>query len=567
MSLLITNARVWQWQSTNLTDISGSFVDLNILVEDGVITQTNSPSTPLELPSNTTTLDYKNKIVIPGLIDSHIHVGMTGETKYFVDLSSCTSIESFKSVLKKHVEKHPHMSVIQGVGWDQEKLGRFPTASDLDEIITTKPVWLWRACWHIGVGNTNAMLACNASSWSGEGGVVEKTPSPNPVPTGVLKERACEIINPVLGAKSDSEKRSLILDGLKMCSAMGVTAVATNEMNECVPVYKALHSENLLPTRVFLTPMAEELESNPDLSPFSTDDRILKVERVKIFGDGSLGAGTAAIAPDEETGHENKTGVLIFSDKEMERKIVLAKERGFRLEIHAIGDMAAEQVLNALEKCKISPQSRPVLTHCQVLRRDLIDKMKELNVVANVQPSFVPTDMAWVQKRLSESKQEYSYIWKTLLKEGVWVAGGSDSPVETPSPLVGMYDAMYRRSRNNDDDVFKPEEKLTFAEALWLYTIGGAYASMEPTLGSISPGKTADLVILDGKIEQNYTLLKTATPRAVIVGGKIIVDNNDEDEALTKIKMTTMEGPFIPGKGGGFFCACVLRGKQCFLPK
>ncbi|GMH94542.1 hypothetical protein TrST_g12620 [Triparma strigata] len=566
MSLLIKGARVWQWDAVSPTNITGSFIPNTIEIVDGIVTRVDPASATVTAANPLSKIiDGTGKIVIPGLIDSHIHVGMTGETRYFVDLSSCTSIEEFKLALLGHLVKHPDLSVIQGIGWDQEKLGRFPTALDLDEVCSEKPVWLWRACWHIGVGNTIAMIACKASTWSGEGGVVEMTPPPNPTPTGVLKERACEIINPVLGSKSESEKRSLVLDGLKMCSSMGLTAVATNEMNECVPVYRALHSDDLLPTRVFLTPMAEELEKNEDLAPFATDDRILKVDRVKIFGDGSLGAGTAAIAPDDDGSEKkNKDGLLIFSDKEMERKIALAKERGFRLEIHAIGDMAAEQVLNALEKCEINKESRPVLTHCQVLRRDLIDKMIALNTIANIQPSFVPTDMAWVQKRLSSSKQEYSYIWKTLLKEGVFAAGGSDSPVETPSPLVGMYDAMFRRSRTNDDDVFKPEEKLTFAEALWLYTIGGAYASMEPTLGDIAVGKAGDLVILDGKLEDDWMLLKTATVDGVVVAGQVKVDNFDR---INSPKITTLEGPFIPGKGGGFFCACVLRGKQCFLPR
>lgn len=142
-----------------------------------------------------------------------------------------------------------------------------------------------------------------------------------------------------------------------------------------------------------------------------------------------------------------------------------SQDRQFRLEIHAIGDLAAQQVLDALEKCSVDPATIPILTHCQVLRHDLIERMKRLNVVANVQPSFVPTDMEWVQKRLSQTKQEYAYVWKYLFQQGVHVAGGSDSPVETPSPLVGMYDAMFRCSRTDDGDVYKPDQMVRVRRA------------------------------------------------------------------------------------------------------
>ena len=276
-----------------------------------------------------------------------------------------------------------------------------------------------------------------------------------------------------------------------------------------------------------LRPYYSQLETDPSIKPFVTDDRMLKVDRVKIFGDGSLGAGTAAITPDDAT--SNAAGLLIFTDDEMERKVKLAKARSLRLEIHAIGDLAAEQVLDTLEKCSIDPATIPILTHCQVLRKDLIERMRQMNVVANVQPSFVPTDMEWVQKRLTKSKQEFSYVWKYLFKDaGVHVAGGSDSPVETPSPLVGMYDAMFRCSRVDDNDIYKPDQKLTFAEALYIYTMAGARASMEPLLGDIKVGKAGDLVFLPAELEDNYEMLKTIKARRVVVAGKVVYEHKGD---------------------------------------
>ena len=321
---LVANGRCWQWHSSSTaTAPGGSFTPLHLLIENGIITKTST--TPISAPPQAKVIAAANQIILPGLIDSHIHVTMTGESKYFVDLSKCTSISDLKAAVLSHSKKHPDHSVIQGVGWDQEKLGGFPSSSDLDSLsLTDKTIWLWRACWHIGCGNSRALSLAKAAEWVGEGGEVERDASGKL--TGVLKERACELVAPILGEKSDAESTKFILDGLDICVESGLTAVATNEMTPATHLYKNLHSQKKLRPRVFLTPMAEELDSDPDLRPFTTPDRLLKVDRVKIFGDGSLGAGTAAITPDDSTSSA-AAGLLIFTDDEMERKVKLAKVR------------------------------------------------------------------------------------------------------------------------------------------------------------------------------------------------------------------------------------------------
>ena len=157
----------------------------------------------------------------------------------------------------------------------------------------------------------------------------------------------------------------------------------------------------------------------------------------------------------------------------------------------------------------LSSRARPVLTHCQVLGDDLIARMAALGVVANIQPSFVPTDARFVSQRLAASVHRTSYAWRSLLAAGVWCAGGSDAPVELPWPLLGMHDAMARAARPEGggaaeraaapaaSDVFLPEERLPFAAALWLYTLGGAYAiGEEATLGALARGRRADFVVI-----------------------------------------------------------------------
>lgn len=366
-----------------------------------------------------------------------------------------------------------------------------------------------------------------------------------------------------------------------------------------------LKSRNELPMRIFLTPVHGELHVPPGagggvlgIAPFrplsllnssylggdgnaTCMESRLVMERVKIFTDGSLGAETAAIrslpslTTDESTSFAETSegaatptsanGVLVYERAALAKMLVEAFVAGYRVEVHAIGDAAAEQVLGALDDSEgliaqfltdnnltalipggadaaPSRHWRPILTHCQVLGADLIARMAEKGVVANVQPSFVPTgakheikiifsifwtfyiyivwtyhifryswleflDMQWVQARIGPRQLEYSYVWKTLLlhthmdelaeslkadsaaavsvsrksasSSAVYVAGGSDAPVESPNPFTGMYDAMFRTNKKrlklseaDKEEVFKPEECLSFSQALWIYTIG-----------------------------------------------------------------------------------------------
>ena len=249
------------------------------------------------------------------------------------------------------------------------------------------------------------------------GGVIEIDPATGE-PTGILKERAVELITSRMGKKTREEKKRFIKKGLDICRSFGLTSVQCND-EDTMEVYLELQDTDELPLRIFLTPTYNEMKANLSTQPkslniadMSSPQSRLAWQRVKIFSDGSLGAETAALCGVESNEGERTTsvtGVLIHSNDDLCTMISDARARGFRVEIHAIGDAAAEQVLVAMELVGVTPEERPVLTHCQVLADDLIDRMTALNVIANVQPSFVPTDMRWVKDRLSEDKQRYAY--------------------------------------------------------------------------------------------------------------------------------------------------------------
>eukprot|EP00055_Hartaetosiga_balthica_P010095 m.41922 g.41922 ORF g.41922 m.41922 type:complete len:633 (+) comp7029_c1_seq1:49-1947(+) len=389
--------------------------------------------------------------------------------------------------------------------------------------------------------------------------------------TGLLKEGECYKVSHAMDHSVSFERMCDQFEhGLKECLKFGTTCVQTNDANGW-KVYQHLLENNRIPIRVHLTVLFDELgtcKAPPHPLVFDNND-MLRCERVKVFADGSLGAETAALsipyrckhvthstcshsdygdddmkskAETEDDGTPERKratttngqrttglGILNYARAELERMVRVGHENKFQLEVHAIGDKAAEEVVGAFQRAGLSPEDRPILTHCQVLREDILDMMAEQKVVANIQPSFVVTDANWVLKRLPKRLLSSAYVWNTMLERKIPCSGGSDAPVETANPLQGMYDAIFRNishdAEGGDEDKqrnlrFKQEECLTFAQALHLYTLGAAYAGKSETRrGKVEPGFDADFTIIKEDVMNNPHLLRDISPFQVWVAG------------------------------------------------
>jgi predicted amidohydrolase YtcJ len=504
-------------------------------------------------------------------------------------------------------------------------------------------------------------------------------------PTGILRERAVEPLIAAFNQYRDTTSLTrFIEEGLDKCRRVGLTTVHTND-EDSYAIYHHLQTQQKLPLRVLLTPQQQEINklSALDIHPFSlfqyqsqkeeesedknatqktpaksstsTDETTttisnqiinahtmesrLGIHRVKIFTDGSLGAGTAAVKlvsiestvdmntstaspPSTTTVDTDHKGILIHSLPTLISMIEDAGKAGYRVEIHAIGDAAADQVIQALLTIQeryahhqsFAALNRPILTHCQLLGAEIVQNMNRLNMIANIQPSFVPTDMRWVMERIHHSSQlQYAYAWKTLLTHDVAIAGGSDAPIEDCNPFTGIYDAICRWNRqrlplSNQDEAtvitFRPEEKLSFSEAMQLYTEGGAYAGgYESVLGKVAVGYVADLVFIDGQVVMEPERLYNLQPDLVIVGGNIVFSSNEngfeysrpriikESSQSQEIRLKNfnsvmlnekskevplnVDAPYIPGKGGYYsahddsiynrrgYCNCLIHMKYC----
>jgi len=457
---------------------------------------------PVEARQGAVERDLGGALVLPGLADSHVHIYALGKQRRSVDLTGCRSIEELQARLRKSVEQSGAMdatTLLEGTGWDQNLLGRDPTRADLDAVVGDRPAIIHRRCWHAATASSAALRFCGALAEVPEvdGGVVERDASG---PTGVLRERAIEtVLKPLLELEEPAELQKEILhQGLMECVRRGITQVQSNDGKQLGnianpwKVYSELEAEGKLPCRVFLT--VPYKEAGNGLQPGGKKEHpsgLLSCHRVKLWTDGALGASTAAMLEPYSDDPEGKNlGVLQISPEEISEAVSGAKAKGLRIEAHTIGDRSAKVLLDAFEQ-HLSPADRPLLTHCQILNDDLVAQMAAVGAIANVQPQFVPSDLPIVKERLGADTERfrYAYAWRTLLRRGVRLAGGSDSPVEEPAPLVGMADAM--------DHVLHEGERLTFAEALEIYTAGAAYAAgAEDRLGRLEPGMAADLVVV-----------------------------------------------------------------------
>jgi predicted amidohydrolase YtcJ len=258
-------------------------------------------------------------------------------------------------------------------------------------------------------------------------------------------------------------------------------------------------------------------------------DDWIRLGAIKILADGSMGAGTAAFF--EPYADDPKTsGLLLYPIPELERLVMAADTAGFQLAVHAIGDRANALVLDAFSKAlaKNGARDRRLrIEHAQVVRSEDVARYKSLGVIASIQPSHCIDDMRWAEKRIGAARTQGAYRFRSFLSAGVPVAFGTDWPVEILDPRVGLYAAVTRElPTGGPAGGWHPDEKLTLAEALDLYTRGSAYAEFaEARKGTLAPGRLADLVVFDKDLFTIPSREILATPvDLTVVGGRVVFE-------------------------------------------
>jgi len=510
-------------------------------------------------------IDAEGKTIVPGFIDSHGHVSALGSSLSELNLVGTTSAQQIAEMVAEKVPGVPPGQWIRGRGWDQNvwptktKERPFPTASMLDKSSPNNPVVLFRVDGHAVWLNSRALSIVEAASHSGpmladtEGGKIIRGPGGKP--TGVFIDNAVGIVMKNVPSYSNEEIQRSISLALQECLKYGLTSVQDMWVDEeDFSAYKALLENNELPIRVYAAIGGDGNLWQQFLvkGPLIDSHRhLLTVRAIKMYVDGALGSrGAALIEPyNDDPGNR---GLTVNSFEAIRMVTSEALAHGFQVCTHAIGDRGNNIVLNAYEQAMQQNPSRARdarlrIEHAQVLDASDIPRFKKLGVIPSMQPTHCTSDMEWAEARLGPVRVRRAYAWRSLLDDGNIIPGGSDFPVESPNPLLGIYAAITRQNlggipRNAEDvarlfqlssegirdssafnDGWYAAQKMTREEALRAFTIWGAYAEFtEDIKGSIEKGKLADIVVLSKDI---MTIppreIPSATVVTAIVGGKI----------------------------------------------
>jgi predicted amidohydrolase YtcJ len=473
------------------------------------------------IDKETKLINAENRVVVPGLVDCHIHMTGFGQFSQNLELRDAGSIKELQQRLRKYSEGSKVKRWILGGRWDHERFSekRYPTRWDLDAAVADRPVFLTRVCGHIGVANSKALQLANITEKTAvDGGRIDldrKTGEPN----GVLRENTMGLVWKAIPKPTMNELEETCILACQKAVEAGLTCVHWMiGFAEEIRILQKLHSEGKLPLRVYLGIPIEFLNNLTRLGlQTGFGDDMVKIGFVKILADGSLGGHTASLKEPYADNPET-CGVMLYTQEELNRLISKAHEASLQVAVHAIGDYAIEVVLRAYEsalKEHPSKDRRHRIEHCSVLNPKLIKRMKRLGLIASVQPHFVVSDF-WVVGRVGNSRARWVYPFKTLVRQGLMIVSGSDCPVEPINPILGIWAAVAGRNF--------AEESLTIEEALKTYTLNAAYASFdEDKRGKIEVGKLADLTILSGDLlSVSPDDIRKNTVEMTIVNGEVV---------------------------------------------
>ena len=507
-------------------------------VKDGKITFLGTDEEAKNVSSKEL-IDLKGKMMIPGMADAHLHLYAYCQNLTFVDLSKVHNINEMINLMKEKVKNVKKGDWVKGVNFDQSKWkeNRFPTLEEMDSISKDNPVIIKRCCLHAVVANSRALeiAGIGKNYQSGSGGIVEL--DKNGMPNGILREQSTKVFDDILPdpLKDIEVQKKIMQDVLNDMSSKGITTIHTYaakiwQYNEDINIYKNFEKEGKLPLRV--TVCIDELFEPEILTKEKLNNPYRKVQlgAYKIFSDGSMGSRSAALKKPYSDDPQN-SGFMLFTQEELNNKILTGYEHGLQPAIHAIGDRALDMTLAAIEYTLKTTKEKGMtdeeqknrlpfrIIHVQMIDDDLLKRMKKLPLVLDIQPIFLCTDLHWIEDRIGKERLKGSFALKTMEKTGLIQTGGSDCPVETYEPLKGIYAAVTRQDMEGyPAEGFLPEERLSVYEALCMYTKNVHYATgQESVLGTLEIGKFADLTVLeknlfkidkkeikDVKVEQTY---------------------------------------------------------------
>lgn len=512
------------------------FTATALAVQKGRIAMVGSDSDILPWATEDTNLiDLAGKTVLPGFVDSHMHILHTGMLLRKLDLRGVSCVEEIIARGRNFLDTHtlaPGEWVV-GYGFNQNTfpVAELPDGAIAEAISTEHPVLLDRICGHVGAANKKALaLAGYDETTVIPGGDLEKTS--DGTLNGIVHEAALDQLKASIPRTPQGQLEDILAETGAMFARTGLTAIHSDDMGPEGTSWENLRGavDNLIArdameVRIWQeweTPRPQQLQEVIDMGiATGWGNEWFRIANIKLIGDGSLGARTAYLrAPYDDD--PSSCGIPVYTDEELEEMVALCHNANLQVACHGIGDGICHQFVTAVEKV-MTADPKPLchrLVHCQIGDEPLYRRMAAVGMGADIQPPFTYTDAPLVAPRLG-ARAPMCYAWKTLLDCGVVLAGGSDSPVEDYAPLWGIHCAVNRITE--DGETWMPEQCLTVEEAVALYTSAPAKMMGDSqNSGTLEAGKWADLVVLSRDI---FTIdpktIKDTAVELTMVGGRI----------------------------------------------
>jgi hypothetical protein len=491
-----------------------------------------------QAPGGAKTVDLQGATVFPGLADAHAHLSGIGWRELNFDLTGVKSLAAMQQRVRERAAGDRSAWIV-GRGWIESKWSPavFPCRTDLDEVVTSRPVMLERADGHAVIVNSLALKVAGIDRETPDppGGEILRDPATG-MPTGMLIDSAVDLVQRLVPPATEEDLARALETGAERSLRLGWTQlqIPGTNWNEIEQLCR-LYAQGRMKLRLYAAidgpgPDAERLLAL-GRSHRSCDPR-LTVRAVKLYMDGALGSRGAAL---EEPYSDSpaSTGLLRNSPEEVLRIAIAGLRNGVQIQTHAIGDRGNRIALDQYEKAlaTVPPAERALadprfrIEHVQVIGAADVPRFRKLGVVASMQTSHAISDMLFAPARLGPERIAGAYAWRSLLDAGAVIAGGSDAPVEKGDPLVEFYAAVARRTLEGfAAPDWGLDQRLTREEALHLLTRGPAWAAFEENeRGTIAPGRYADFSVFSADL---MTVPEAEIPKAravmTVIGGEIV---------------------------------------------
>jgi predicted amidohydrolase YtcJ len=491
---------------------------------------------------NTRVIDLKGETVVPGMTDAHHHLEGVGFREMTLNLEGVNSLEEFLAKVKARVDQTRPGEWVTGRGWIETfwRPPVFPTRWELDKISPVNPVVLTRADGHGVVVNSAALkiAGIDKSTPSPFGGEISKDKQSGE-PNGMLLDAAQGLVRRYIpGTTAADESRAIVL-GVNRDVSLGWTQVQDpGGSYEEIDLFKKLYAAGQIKLRIYKAvsaPGAEAQRLFHDGPIIGAYGHRLTVRTIKLYADGSLGSRSAALlAPYSDK--PDTSGFLTIKEETLQPILQEALRTGIQVQTHAIGDLGNRFIIDEYEKAmKAVPkvewkikEPRWRVEHSQIVNPVDIPRFARLGVIPSMQASHAIGDLHFAPARLGIERLAGAYAWQSFIKSGSIIPGGSDAPVERGEPMIEFYAAVARKDlKGFSGEGWHPEEALTRAQAIKMFTIWAAYAAFEEELrGSIEIGKLADFTVFSADIMKipEAEILKTRCLMTVI-GGEIVYES------------------------------------------